>query len=194
MTPDRELIPMSQRELHRYHTLRLVLERRITGAQAARSLGLGLRHVGRALAETLAGEFGSLGALAEADEERLLAVPDVGPEVASAVREWFQSKANLRLIEKLKRHGLDPKAARPASEGRLAGKTFVITGELASMSREEAENLVRQAGGKAAGSVSKNTDYLVVGESPGGTKMRAAEKHGTRIIDQTEFLKIVGKR
>jgi DNA ligase (NAD+) len=83
--------------------------------------------------------------------------------------------------------------AIPKAGGPLAGKTIVITGELASMSREEAEGLVRSLGGKAAGSVSKNTDFLVVGEKPGGTKMRAAEKHGTRLLGEAEFLKLVGK-
>ncbi len=156
--------------------------------------GLGIRHVGRALAETLAGEFGSLADLAAADEARLRAVPDVGPEVAASILAWFSSKENRRLLEKLKRHGIDPTGAQVAqATGRLAGKTLVITGELSGMTREEAEDLVRREGGKATGSVSKNTDFLVAGAIPGGTKMRAAEKHGTRIIDQPEFLKLLGR-
>jgi DNA ligase (NAD+) len=156
--------------------------------------GLGIRHVGRALADTLAAEFGSIEALAAADEDRLRTVPDVGPEVATSILAWFGSHENRRLLEKLRQHGIDPKAAR-LSQGtdRLAGKTFVITGELSGMSREEAEDLVRRDGGKAAASVSKNTYYLVVGESPGSTKMRAAEKYGTRIIDEAEFLRILGR-
>jgi DNA ligase (NAD+) len=159
-------------------------------------LGLGLRHVGRATAEALAAEFGSIEALAAADEARLQAVPDVGPEVASAILAWFANPENRRLLEKLRRHGIDPKTARPAAPatgGRLAGKTFVITGELDGMTREEAEDLVRREGGKATGSVSKSTDYLVAGASPGGTKMRAAEKYDTRIIDKDELMKLVGK-
>jgi DNA ligase (NAD+) len=80
-----------------------------------------------------------------------------------------------------------------AATGPLAGKTVVITGELGSMTRDQAEELVRSKGGKAAGSVSKNTDYVVVGASPGGTKMRAAEKYGTRMLDEAEFLKLVGR-
>jgi len=155
--------------------------------------GLGIRHVGRALAETLAGEFGSLGALAEADEGRLRQVPDVGPEVAASILAWLASKENRRLLEKLRRHGIDPTTAAPKAGGPLAGKTIVITGELAAMGREEAETEVRRLGGKAASSVSKNTDFLVVGEKPGGTKMRAAEKHGTKILGEAEFLGLVGK-
>jgi len=157
-------------------------------------LGLGVRHVGRAMAETLAGEFGSLDALAAADEARLLEVPDVGPEVAAAIREWFTSEKNRRLVAKLKAHGIDPRMKKKeAAAGRLAGKTLVITGELESMSRDEAEELVRREGGKAASGVSANTDYLVAGAKPGGTKMRAAEKHKTPILDEKAFLKLVGK-
>jgi len=157
-------------------------------------MGLGIRHVGQALAATLADEFGSLDALISADKERLLQVPDVGPEVAASICAWFESKENRRLIEKLKAHGINPKAARAAQgTGRLAGKTVVITGELSGITREEAEELVRGAGGKAASSVTKKTDFLVVGESPGGTKMRDAEKYGIRVLGQAEFLKILGR-
>ena len=155
--------------------------------------GLGIRHVGRALADTLAGEFGSLEALAGAEEARLLEAPDVGPEVAASILAWMASKENRRLLEKLRRHGIDPKVAAVRAGGPLAGKTLVITGELAAMGRDEAEELVRSLGGKAASSVSKATDFLVVGEKPGGTKMRAAEKLGTKVLGEAEFLKLIGK-
>jgi DNA ligase (NAD+) len=163
--------------------------------------------VGRALAETLAAAFGSLEVLAKADAERLLEVEDVGPEVAASLVEWFASSANRALVEKLRRHGIDPKSPTRQSRfgdgamkkaasggGRLAGKTVVVTGELASMTRDEAQDAIRREGGKAAGSVSKNTDYLVAGSSPGSTKMRAAEKHGTPILDEEAFLRLLGKR
>jgi len=157
--------------------------------------GLGIRHVGRALAETLAAAFGSLEALAKADTERFLEVEDVGPEVAASLVEWFASSANRALVEKLRRHGIDPKMKKAArGGGRLAGKTIVVTGELASMTRDEAQDAIRREGGKAAGSVSKNTDYLVAGASPGSTKMRAAEKHGTPILDEEAFLRLLGRR
>jgi len=159
-------------------------------------LGLGIRHVGRATADALAGHFGSLEAMAAAGLEDLMAVPDVGTEVAGAIAEFFGNEKNRRLVENLRRHGMDPRMAKKqavASAGRLAGKTVVVTGELESMSRDEAEELVRKEGGKPTSSVSKSTDYLVVGASPGGTKMRAAEKHGTPILSEKEFLKLVGK-
>ena len=157
--------------------------------------GLGIRHVGRALAETLAATFGSLEALAKADAERLLEVEDVGPEVAASLVEWFANSANRALVEKLRRHGIAPKMKKAASGGgRLAGKTIVVTGELGSMTRDEAQDAIRREGGKAVGSVSKSTDYLVVGSEPGGTKKRAAEKHGTPILDEEAFLRLLGRR
>jgi len=157
--------------------------------------GLGIRHVGRALADTLAAEFGSLDALAGADTERLLAVPDVGPEVAASVVQWFASQENRALIARLRAHGIDPKTDQgPAAGGRLEGKTLVITGELLSMTRQQAEELVRREGGKATGSVSSKTDYLVTGANPGLSKTRAAEKHGTEVLDEDAFLNLVGHR
>lgn len=99
------------------------------------------------------------------------------------------------LVEKLREHGIDPKMKKvPGGGGRLAGKTVVVTGELESMTREEAQEAVRREGGKAAGSVSKNTDYLVAGAKPGSMKMRAAEKHGTEILDETAFVRLVGRK
>ena len=156
--------------------------------------GLGIRHVGRAMALALAAEFGSLHALAAADSERLLTVPDVGPQVAASIVQWFASEENRDLLARLRSHGIDPKMMQaPAAGGRMDGKTVVITGELQAMSREEAEELVRREGGVATGSVSSKTDYLVVGANPGATKTRAAEKHGTEILDEQAFLKRVGK-
>ena len=155
--------------------------------------GLGIRHVGRALADTLAAEFGSLNALAGADTERLLAVPDVGTEVAASVVQWFASQENRALIARLRAHGIDPKTDQgPAAGGRLEGKTLVITGELQAMTRQQAEELVRREGGKATGSVSSKTDYLVTGANPGLSKTRAAEKHGTEVLDENAFLNLVG--
>jgi NAD-dependent DNA ligase len=158
--------------------------------------GLGIRHVGRATADSLAVRFGSLKAISAASKEDLMTVPDIGTEVADAIVKWFVNEKNLRLIEKLKQHGVNPSTAKKESEatGHLAGKTFVITGELPGMSREEAEELVRKEGGKAASSVSSKTSYLVAGESPGATKLKAAREHGTTIIDFAEFRRILGKK
>jgi len=155
--------------------------------------GLGIRHVGRATADVLAARFGSLGDLAGADEEALLAVEDVGPEVAGSVADWFQNEKNRGLLAKLKDHGIDPTMEKPTGGGRLEGFTLVVTGELESMTRNEAQELIRREGGKAASSVSSRTDYLVVGASPGASKTRAAEKHGTKTLDEAGFLQMVGE-
>jgi DNA ligase (NAD+) len=150
--------------------------------------------VGQALADTLAGEFGSLDALAAADTERLQQAPDVGPEVAAAVTGWFANEKNRALVAKLKDHGIDPRMAKPEKVGgRLAGLTIVVTGELESMTRDEAREAVRREGGKATGSVSKGTDYLVVGASPGANKTAAAEKYGTKTLDERGFLRLLGQ-
>ena len=156
--------------------------------------GLGIRHVGRATADTLAAQFGSLDALGAADTERLLAIPDVGPEVAASIVQWFASDENRALLARLRAHGIDPVTeTAPAAGGRMEGKTVVITGELESMKRTEAEERVRREGGKATGSVSSKTDYLVRGAKPSTTKARAAEKHGTATLDEKAFLNLIGQ-
>jgi len=154
--------------------------------------GLGIRHVGRATAETLAAAFRSLGAVANANGDALLAVQDVGPEVAASIGDWFANERNQALLAKLCGHGIDPRMAPPVGGGRLDGLTFVITGQLDAMARDEAKQRVRQEGGKVVAGVSSNTDYLVVGVKPGASKTRAAEKHGTRTLDERAFLKMLG--
>jgi DNA ligase (NAD+) len=156
--------------------------------------GLGIRHVGRAMADVLAARFGSLDDLADADEDDLLAVEDVGPEVAGSIADWFENERNLNLVEKLKDHGIDPTMAQPQGGGRLEGMTIVVTGELQAMTRDEAQERIRREGGKAASSVSSKTDYLVVGESPGASKTRGAEKHGTETLDEDGFLELLGEK
>lgn len=153
---------------------------------------LGIPHVGRAMAGDLAGEFPSLDELLKAKEKDLKRVPTVGPKVASAVAQWLASKENRRLIRELKRHGLNPKAERKGN--RLEGKTLVVTGTLDSMSRDEAQEAIRRQGGRATGSVSGETDYLVVGSNPGQTKTDEAEEHDVETIDEERFLELVGEK
>ena len=154
--------------------------------------GLGIPHVGRALADTLALEFGSLDELVQADKERLLEIEDIGTTVAEAVAGWFDNRPNQSLIKRLRDHGIDPKA-RGKRGARLKGKTLVITGTLESMTRYEAKEAVRRQGGKASSSVSAKTDYLVVGADPGGTKTQVAEKNDVERIDEDRFLELIGK-
>ncbi len=151
--------------------------------------GLGIPHVGRALAGDLARELGSLDRLARADEQQLLALEGVGPTVASAIVDWFENEANRALLRKLKRRGLEPSLSTAGSRGPLEGKTVVITGSLESMTRSEAKEAIEQAGGRSTSSVSGNTDWLVVGADPGETKQQDAREHGVETISEKELRK-----
>jgi DNA ligase (NAD+) len=153
--------------------------------------GLGIPHVGRALADDLAMAFGSLDKLAKADEKDLNSIDIVGPRIARAIVGWFANRKNKQLIRELKDHGLDPRMKRKGS--RLKDKTIVITGTLDSMSRDEAKQAVREQGGKASSSVSSNTDYLVMGANPGQSKQQEAEKNNVTMIGEEEFLNMIGQ-
>lgn len=152
---------------------------------------LGIRFVGERTAELLAEHFGSLDRLAEASLEELTEVPEVGPKVAAAIAEFFSEPANQKLLKRLKEAGLRFTAERAVPKGtKLAGKTFVFTGELEKFTREEASALVTNQGGKVTSSVSKNTDYVVVGANP-GSKYDKAKKLGVPILDEAAFEKMV---
>ncbi|MYA31691.1 MAG: NAD-dependent DNA ligase LigA [Gammaproteobacteria bacterium] len=151
---------------------------------------LGIRDVGRVTAASLARHFGSLEALRNADEEALQEVPDVGEIVARRVSEFFRHGDNLRVIAELKRHGVqwpEAEAAPAASAGPLRGKTLVLTGTLAGMTRDEARERIVGAGGRVTASVSKKTDYLVAGANP-GSKRDKAEKLGVEVLDEEKLL------
>jgi DNA ligase (NAD+) len=153
---------------------------------------LGIRFVGERTAQLLAEHFSSLEELAAAKEEDLEAVPEVGPKVAAAIAEFFSEPANRQLIKKLHKAGVHPTAEkRQVKSDKLAGKSFVFTGSLANRSREEAGELVLQHGGKVSGSVSKKTDYVVVGTDP-GSKYDKAKELGVAILTETEFEKLLG--
>jgi DNA ligase (NAD+) len=160
------------------------IERSKTAGLARVLVGLGIPLVGPPTARLLAQEFGSIDAIAAATEEQLLAVEEVGPIVAKRIREWFQSLRNGTIIEKLKAADALLTEDRKEVTGALAGKTFVITGTLPSLSREEATALIEAAGGKVTSSVSKKTDYVLGGENP-GSKLARAESLGIAIIDET---------
>ena len=147
--------------------------------------GLGIRFVGSQTAQILAGDFGTIDALAAASAEDLQRSEGIGPEVAGSVSLFFAQRANRQMIERLRTCGVSmsaPKRARAAS-GKLAGKTFVLTGTLPDMTREEASELIVQAGGKVTGSVSKKTDYVVAGSDP-GSKYDKAQTLGVTILDE----------
>ena len=157
-------------------------------------VALNIRHVGTHVAQVLAGAFGSIDALQAASAEEIDDVPEIGPEIARSVHAWFQEPANRALIEKLRAAGVrmadePPEAAGPRP---LEGRTIVITGTLASMSREEATAAAQAAGARVASSVSKRTDFVVAGESP-GSKLATAEQLGVEVIDGDEFLRRLGR-
>ena len=169
----------------------------ISGIQGAKrtTLGrfiyaLGIRHVGLQTALDLAESFGTLDAFRSAPAEALEAVEGVGPVVAAAIAAWLEKPVNQQLLDRLLEAGITFERERRSAE--LAGKTFVITGTLEDMSREEAHALIRQKGGKATGAVSKETDYLVAGANP-GSKLAKAERLGVTVLDEAGLREVVGR-
>jgi DNA ligase (NAD+) len=153
---------------------------------------LGIRYVGEATAQLLAQRFQTLTALAQASEEDLLEVEGVGPQVAGRIREYFHNPRNQEMMERLLAAGVQPKAPEPAADAPLAGKTFVFTGGLSRLSREEAKAMVTARGGKVSSSVSAKTDYVVAGTEP-GSKFAKAQELGVRILDEPAFMDLVRK-
>jgi DNA ligase (NAD+) len=154
-------------------------------------VGLNIRRVGTRVAQLLAQRFFSLDALAAVGLEELQSVEGVGPEIASAVQEWFHDLENVGLINKLRQAGVrlaDEAPADPASSRPLDGKILVITGTLPTLSREQATTLAQQAGARVTSSVSKNTTFVVVGQDA-GSKLAKAQELGIEIIDEAEFLR-----
>ena len=169
------------------------LEKSKTTTLARFLYGLGIREVGEATAEALAQHFGELPAIMEADEEILQTVPDVGPVVARQIASFFREKHNRDVIEKLQAAGVHwPKTERRVRAAPLAGKTFVLTGTLAAMTRDEAKDRLQALGAKVAGSVSAKTDYVVAGEEP-GSKLDKARALNVAVLDERQFLQLLGE-
>lgn len=155
---------------------------------------LSIRHVGARVAAVLAENFRDLDELAQSDQERLSQINDIGEIIARSVYEFLHSEHGRNTIEELRKVGVSMKSLSPAAgaaAGPLAGKTLVVTGALTKYSRDEIETLIRQHGGRAASSVSKNTDYLVAGEKA-GSKLDKAKKLGVPIIEEAEFERLLG--
>jgi DNA ligase (NAD+) len=154
--------------------------------------GLGIRHVGEATAKALARYFGHLDAIMNASEEALLEVDDVGPVVAQSIRTFFDQAHNREVVEQLRACGVTWEEGQPAERAPqpLSGKTFVITGTLPTLGRDEAKDLLEAAGGKVAGSVSKKTDYVVAG-TEAGSKLAKALELGVKVIDETELMELL---
>lgn len=155
--------------------------------------GLGVRHVGKTVAVLLARRFGTMDALMAAGEEEINAVPGIGPTIAAAATAFFQEPRNRKLIQRLEKFEVNFKEPRAASaDGALVGKTYVLTGTLPTLSRTEATDLIEDAGGRVAGTVSKKTDAVVAGEEA-GSKLEKARSLGVEVIDEAELLRRVGR-
>ena len=150
-------------------------------------MGLGIRFVGERTAELLAEEFGSIEAMMSASPEELERVEEVGPRISQAIREFFDQQKNQELVRALKDAGVDMTAEKKVRAEKLAGLTFVLTGTLPTLSREEAKKRIEDAGGKTAGSVSKKTSYVVAGEDA-GSKLDKAQALGVPVIDEARLL------
>lgn len=152
--------------------------------------GLGIRHVGSHIAKVLSRQFGSVDALAAANQEQLLAVHEIGPQVAASVTRFFADPSNQQILFRLQQLGVVPTTSEQSRGDKLAGKIFVFTGALERFSRKEGEALVDAQGGRASGSVSKKTDYVVAG--PGaGSKLAKAEQLGVTVLDEDQFLELI---
>ncbi|OQA24896.1 MAG: DNA ligase [Verrucomicrobia bacterium ADurb.Bin345] len=155
--------------------------------------GLGILHVGEGAARKLADHFRSLEALAGADIETLQRAEDVGPVMAQSIHDFFRNPRNQALLKRLAQAGVrpvEPESRAEPQEGPFAGKTVVITGTLSQYSREEAQEEIRKRGGRVTDSVSKKTDYLVVG-ADAGSKLAKAQKLGVPVLDEAAFLKML---
>jgi DNA ligase (NAD+) len=153
---------------------------------------LGIRFVGEHVARVLLRAFKDFEHLAKASKNDLMAIHEIGPQVAESVVDFFASSDNLNVIERLRRAGVEMKPIKKrTSEQRLDGKTIVFTGSLETMTRKEAQTITENLGGRAASSVSQNTDYVVVGENA-GSKAAKAEQLGITMLTENEFRKIAG--
>jgi len=154
--------------------------------------GLGIRHVGEHTARQLAMRFKTLEALSKAAEDELRAVRDIGDEVARSIREYFEEPRNLHAVRRLEKILDIEVPSEPAGRSALRDKTFVLTGTLNSMQRDEAERRILAAGGRVTSSVSRKTDYVVAGEEP-GSKLRKATELGVQVLDEKAFLDLLGE-
>lgn len=151
---------------------------------------LGIRHVGEHIAQRLAEVFGSLDRLITAKEEELLAVEEIGPQIAESVSAFFEDEGNRTHIARLLKAGITFEDIAPPSTSLLSGKAFVITGTLRSMTRSEIKDRIIQKGGRLASSISRSIDYLILGDSP-GSKLRKAQELGVPILDEESFLRFL---
>ena len=151
---------------------------------------LSIRHVGKETAELLVNEFQTLENIKNASVEDLSKIDGIGEKVALSIYSFFRTESNIKLLEELKENGVEPVETVMKNSDKLQGKTFVLTGTLSTMTRDEAGEKIKMEGGKVSSSVSKNTSYVVVGENP-GSKLDKAEKLGVTILSEDDFLTLL---
>jgi DNA ligase (NAD+) len=170
------------------------IEKSKTTTLARFLLGLGIRHVGESTAKDLARHFGNLDTILEASAEQLLEVPDVGPIVAQSIRTFFEQPHNREVIEQLRAAGVHwPEQVVEHVPKPFAGQTFVLTGTLPTLTRDEAAERIEAAGGKVAGSVSRKTNYVVAG-AEAGSKLTKALELGVSVIDEAGLITLLEQK
>jgi len=156
--------------------------------------GLGIRMVGERAAQLLAARFGSMERLEKASADEINEIPGVGPKIAESVARFFLEDRNRKIIRRLREVGLDLSEKGVSDKpGPLTGKTLVLTGGLSGMTRDEAKDAILRLGGRVAGTVSRKTDYVIVGEDP-GSKADDAKRLGVTVLDEAQFLSLIGRR
>lgn len=151
---------------------------------------LGVRHVGKETADILSGEFATLDAIKNADVERLANIEGIGGIIAQSIYDFFHEERNVKMIEELKELGVNPVSKVKPKSDKLAGKTFVLTGTLQNMTRDEASAIIKSHGGKTSSSVSKKTSYVLAGENA-GSKLDKAQNLGVIILTEDDFLEMI---
>ena len=155
--------------------------------------GLGIRMVGERAAQLLAARFGSMERLEKVGADDINEIPGIGPKIAESVARFFHDERNRKIIRRLREVGLDLTEKGVSDKpGPLTGKSLVLTGGLSGMTRDEAKDAILRLGGRVAGTVSRKTDYVIVGEDP-GSKADDAKRLGVTVLDEAQFLSLIGR-
>ena len=171
-------------------TLLIQIENSKQAGLARVLIGLGIRFVGERTAEFLAQEFGEIKELENATAERLEGVEEVGPRISQSILEFFSDKENRDLVKRLANAGVNMTAEKKQRSAQLAGLTFVLTGTLPTLTRDEAKARIEAVGGNVVGSVSKKTNYVVAGEEA-GSKLKKAHELGIRVLDESKLVEML---
>lgn len=185
-----DLIKLDKIEDRSANNLLSAIERSKKTTLAKFIYALGIRHVGEHVAQILSSHFENIQSLQNAGREELEMIEGIGPQIAESTFAYFQDEENRRRMTRILDSGMEFKKVSPPSASTLTGKSFLITGRLSAMNRSEAKDVILKKGGRLVSQISRNTDYLVAGESP-GSKLAKARDLGVVIIDEEAFLKLI---